>query len=153
MSDQFELNAEVRKLQDELAKLNESLENTKVEAAKQKQLTESVERKLNAANDRIERENKLNELLGPLGKKDRAVMEELLQTVKTDKLDEGFKKYIPAVLNEDTQTVKTKENRSALKESVKSTQTGDKRATVAQTQEDDETLAEIQALQRAAGIK
>lgn len=153
MTSHLNESGEVRKLQDEIAKLNESLESTKVEAVKQKQLTESVERKLSAAKDRIDRESKLNELLSPLGKKERAVMEELLQTVKTEKLDEGFKKYIPAVLNENTQTVKTKKDRSQLKESVRTAKTGDKRASVAQAQEDNDTLAEIQALQRAAGIK
>jgi hypothetical protein len=153
MTSHLNESGEVRKLQDEIAKLNESLETTKVEAVKQKQLTETVERRLNAANDRISRENKLNELLGPLGKKDRAVMEELLQTVKTDKLDEGFKKYIPAVLNENTQTVKTKKDRSSLKESVTTAKTGDKKGTITQQEEDNNTLAEIQALQRAAGIK
>ena len=77
-------------------------------------------------------------------------MGELLQTVKTEKLDEGFKKYIPAVLNEDTRTTAPK--RSALNESVRTAKTGNKRASVAQTEEDNETLAEIQALKRAAGI-
>lgn len=154
MTSHLNESGEVRKLQDEIAKLNETLEETKVEAAKQKQLTESVERKLNAANDRIDRENKLNELLSPLGKKERAVMEELLQTVKTEKLDEGFKKYIPAVLNEDTHTVETKkEDRSTLKESVRTAKTGDKRASVAQVEEENESLAEIEQLQKMAGIK
>ena len=151
MTSHLNESGEVRKLQNELASLNESLEATKVEAAQQKQLTESVERKLNAANDRISREHKLNELLSPLGKKERAVMEELLQTVKTDKLDEGFKKYIPAVLNENTRNT-AKQDRSTLKESVRTAKTGNKRASVAQVEEDKESLAEIQQLQRAAGI-
>jgi hypothetical protein len=150
MTSHLNESGEVRKLQDALASLNESLEATQVKAAEQKQLTESVELKLNAANDRISRENKMNELLSPLGKKERAIMEELLQTVKTDKLSEGFKKYIPSVLNEDTQTVR--KNRSPLKESVRTAKTGNKRASVAQQQEDKDSLAEIQQLQKAAGI-
>ncbi len=150
MTSHLNESGEVRKLQDKVAKLDASLEATKVKAAKQKQLTESVELKLSATKDQLHRDAKLNELLSPLGKKERAVMEELLQTVKTDKLDEGFKKYIPAVLNEDTQTVK--KERTPLKESVRSTKTGNKRASVAQQQEDEESLAEIQQLQKAAGI-
>jgi hypothetical protein len=151
MTSHLNESGEVRKLQDAVAKLNEQVEASKIENAKQKALTESVERKLSAATDRVNRDKKLNELLSPLGKKERAVMGELLQTVKTEKLDEGFKKYIPAVLNEDTRTVTPK--RSALNESVRTAKTGNKRASVAQTEEDNETLAEIQALQRAAGIK
>ena len=77
-------------------------------------------------------------------------MGELLQTVKTDRVDEGFKKYIPAVLNEDTRTPSKK--RSKLKESVRTVQEGNKRVSIAQTEEDKETLAEIKQIQRAAGI-
>jgi len=150
MTSHLNESGEVRKLQDAVAKLNEQIESSKIANAKQKELTESVERKLNAATDRVNRDKKLNELLSPLGKKERAVMGELLQTVKTEKLDEGFKKYIPAVLNEDTRTTAPK--RSALNESVRTAKTGNKRASVAQTEEDNETLAEIQALKRAAGI-
>ena len=79
-------------------------------------------------------------------------MEELLQTVKTEKLDEGFKKYIPAVLNEKSHTP-TPRKRTKLKESVRTAKTGNKRATIAQTEEDQQTLAEISQLQKMAGIK
>jgi len=150
MTSHLNESGEVRKLQNEVAKLNEQVEASEVKSAEQKQLTESVERKLSAVSDRVNRDKKLNELLAPLGKKERAVMGELLQTVKTDKLDEGFKKYIPAVLNEDTRTPSKK--RSTLKESVRTVKEGNKRASIAQTEEDKETLAEIQQMQRMAGI-
>lgn len=154
MTSHLNESGEVRKLQDAIAKLNEQVESTTVANAEQKQLTESVERKLSAAQDRVNRDKKLNELLGPLSKKDRGVMEELLQTVKTEKLDEGFKKYIPAVLKEDTVTTRnTGKKRTPLKESVRTAKTGNKRASIAQTEEDQSDLAEIQQLQRAAGIK
>jgi len=150
MTSHLNESGEVRKLQDKVAKLNEQVESSEVKSAEQKQLTESVERKLSAVTDRVNRDKKLNELLSPLGKKERAVMGELLQTVKTDKLDEGFKKYIPAVLNEDTRTPSKK--RSTLKESVRTVKEGNKRASIAQTEEDKETLAEIQQMQKMAGI-
>lgn len=153
MTSHLNESGEVRKLQNQVAKLNEQAENDKVESAKQTQLTESVQRKLSAAKDRLNRDKKLNELLGPLSKKDRGVMEELLQTVKTEKLDEGFKKYIPAVLNEDTHVPQRKVRRSNLSESVRTVKTGNKRATIAQTEEDQETLAEVSRLQILAGIK
>jgi len=155
MTSHLNESGEVRKLQDAVAKLNEQIESTKIENAKQKQLTESVQRKLSAAKDRVNRDKKLNELLGPLSKKDRGVMEELLLTVKTEKLDEGFKKYIPAVLKEDTvtRTTVTKQKRTPLKESVRTAKTGNKRASIAQTEEDQSDLAEISQLQKMAGIK
>ncbi len=153
MTSHLNESGEMRKLQNQVAKLNEQIENDKIESAKRTQLTESVQRKLSAAKDRLNRDKKLNELLGPLSKKDRGVMEELLQTVKTEKLDEGFKKYIPAVLNEDTHVQRRKVRRNRLTESVRTVKTGDKRATIAQTEEDQETLAEIKQLQKMAGIK
>ena len=152
MTSHLNESGEVRKLQDIVAKLNEQVESAEVKSAEQTQLTESVERKLSAVSDRLNRDKKLNELLGPLGKKERAVMGELLQNVKTDKLDEGFKKYIPAVLNADTRTVIQNKKRSTLKESVRTAKTGNKRASIAQTEEEKETLAEIQVMQRMAGI-
>lgn len=152
MTSHLNESGEVRKLQDAVANLTEQVEKTKIVNAKQKQLTESVERKLSAATDRVNRDKKLNELLGPLSKKDRGVMEELLQTVKTEKLDEGFKKYITAILNEDTPRRTQSTKRSTLKESVRTVKDGNKRATIAQQEEDQETLAEIQQLQKAAGI-
>lgn len=153
MTSHLNESGEVRKLQDVVANLTEQVEKSKIINAKQTQLTESVERKLSAATDRVNRDKKLNELLGPLSKKDRGVMEELLQTVKTEKLDEGFKKYIPAVLNEDTTRNIQSKKRSTLKESVRTVKDGNKRATIAQTEEDQETLAEIQQMQKMAGIK
>jgi len=155
MTSHLNESGEVRKLQDQIAKLNEAFVAKEVEAAEQKQLTESVQRKLSAAQDRVNRDKKLNELLGPLSKKDRGVMEELLQTVKTEKLDEGFKKFIPAVLKEDTATRTTgkKEVRTALNESVRTAKTGNKRASIAQTEEDQSDLAEISQLKRMAGIQ
>jgi len=152
MTSHLNESGEVRKLQDAVANLNEQVKTTKIANAKQKQLTESVERKLSAAQDRVNRDKKLNELLGPLSKKDRGVMEELLQTVKTEKLDEGFKKFIPAVLKEDTVIRNTGKKRTPLKESVRTAKTGNKRGMIAQ-EEDQSDLAEISQLQKMAGIK
>jgi hypothetical protein len=79
-------------------------------------------------------------------------MEELLETVKTEKLAESFKKYLPAVLNEKTDT---QTDRKVLKESrdvVRTAKTGDKRANAAQQQEEDSALAEIQQLKKMAGL-
>ena len=146
---------EVRKLQNEMEVLNKKLDEALVQKAEQAQLTESVERKLAAAKDRLQRDKTLNELLSPLGKSQRGVMEELLQTVKTEKLEESFKKYLPAVLNENTRNTEAKGRRKlneSRKSDVRTAKTGDRRADAAQQQEDNEALAEVQQLKKLAGI-
>ena len=158
MTSHLNESGEVKKLSAEMKQLMSKLDESKVELAKQKQLNEQAESKLRATKDRLSRQQKLNELMGPLGKKQRAVMQELLETVKTEKLEESFKKYLPAVLNENTQ----KTSRPARKPLVEganrsreviSERTGDKRANAAQQQEDNEALAEIEQLRKMAGIK
>lgn len=155
MTSHLNESGEVRKLQNEMNKLHKKLDEALVQSAEQKQLTESAERKLAAAKDRITRDKTLNELLSPLGKSQRGVMSELLETVKTEKLEESFKKYLPAVLNENTRNTEGK-GRSKLNESrksaVRTAKTGDKRANAAQQQEDNEALAEIQQLKKMAGL-
>ena len=154
MTSHLNESGEVRKLQNELANVSKKLDEALVQSAEQKQLTESVELKLAAAKDRITRDKKLNELLSPLGKSQRTVMNELLQTVKTEKLDEGFKKYLPAVLNENTRNTEVNGRRklSESRDDVRTAKTGNRRANAAQQQEDDEALAEIQQLKKMAGL-
>jgi hypothetical protein len=82
-------------------------------------------------------------------------MEELLQTVKTEKLAESFKKYLPAVLNENTRNTEANGRRrlnESRKSAVRTAKTGDRRADAAQQQEDNEALAEVQQLKKLAGI-
>jgi hypothetical protein len=157
MTSHLNESGEVKKLSKEMKALASKLDEAKVELAKQKQLNEQAELRLRATKDRLTRQQKLTELMGPLGKKQRAVMEELLETVKTEKLEEGFKKYLPAVLNENTQTGRPTrkplvEGASRPREQL-SERTGDKRANAAQQQEDNEALAEIEQLRKMAGIK
>lgn len=152
MTSHLNESSEVKKLQGEMAELSKKLDEALVRNAEQKQLTESTERKLAAATDRLNRDKKLNELLAPMGKSQREVMGELLQTVKTEKLDEAFKKYLPAVLNEKTETQTVRKTLAESKGDVRTAKTGDKRANAAQQQEDDSALAEIQQLKKMAGI-
>ncbi len=155
MTSHLNESGEVRKLQNEMEALNKKLDEALVQKAEQKQLTESTERKLAAAQDRLTRDKKLGELLGPLGKQQKAIMEDLLETVKTEKLEENFNKYLPAVLNENTRNTQ-KKGRSKLNESrkgaVRTAKTGDRRADAAHQQEDNEALAEIQQLKKMAGL-
>lgn len=96
--------SEIRKLQ---AQLNESktalAQATEILNEKNGEIQASA-RRAKLAEERAARVQIKNELLSPLSKEKRNVMEELLDTVKTDKLKEAFQKYLPTVLNEGTRT-------------------------------------------------
>lgn len=59
----------------------------------------------------------MSELLAPLGRDKRAVMQELLETVKTPMLREAYNKYLPAILNEGSKKVAT-QSRQTLSETA-----------------------------------
>jgi len=89
----------------------------------------------------------MQELVAPLGKEKRDIMEDLLKTTKTDNLREAYNKYLPAVLNETAvkSTGKTVISESAT--SQKTAVTGDKTSS-----ENTAPEAEIVSLRKLAGI-
>jgi len=124
--------------------LNETA--TKVTAnAEAKKLVES---KLRIAEDKYARKEKLNSLLAPLGKDKKEIMSDLLESVKTEKLDESFNKYLPGVLDGETPRVK-----KTLSESVKKEHTGNK-ASAKAVEANDETadVVEMATLRKLAGL-
>ena len=126
------------------AKLNESQQaiDEKEEAVK---LTES---KLRVAEDRFERKEKLNELMAPLGKEKKEIMSDLLESIKTEKLEESFNKYLPSVLDGETPRVK-----QTLSESVVSEHTGDKAVVVTADADDKaDDIVEIDMIRKLAGL-
>lgn len=142
---------EVKKLQTQIAELATKLDEAKEQAEEKAKLVESYESKLRVAKDRIGRDKVMTELLAPLSKRQRAVMEELLQNVKTANLQEGYRKYLPAVLNESTPH-KTETKKEALKESVRTAKTGDRAPNPSQVEEDADLEIEINQLRKLAGI-
>jgi hypothetical protein len=103
---------------------------------------------LRIAEDRYTRKEKLNELMAPLGKEKREIMSDLLESVKTEKLEESFNKYLPSVLDGETPRVK-----KTLTESVIKEHTGNK-ATAPSTEADDETnnVVELDYIKKLAGL-
>ena len=92
-------NTEVRKLKAELTSLKGVVSETKTKAegiAEQKKLVES---KLRISEDRATRNQVMTDLLAPLSKDKKELMTELLESVKTGKLEESFKnlEYILAL--------------------------------------------------------
>jgi hypothetical protein len=61
-------------------------------------ILESKEQTIRALKEAQERKAIMNELLSPLNKEQKEIMGELMESVKTTKLNESFEKYLPAVL-------------------------------------------------------
>jgi hypothetical protein len=146
--------AELNEARAELAqantKLNESAEKLNVQ-----------KRRVIVAEETAVRVNTLNELLAPLSNEKKAVMQELLRTVKTPALKESFTRYLPTVLNE----TKANQGRRVLSETAPVIEpktiavTGDRKNRLAESAraEDDQSQgmqnAEILNLRRLAGLE
>lgn len=91
------------------AKLGEAIKRME----EQQKLLQSASTKIKVAEDKTQRTHTMSELLGPLRRDKRAIMEDLLESVKTKNLREAYHRYLPAVLNEDGVN---KNLRSTLKE-------------------------------------
>lgn len=134
--------AEMRKLRDMMASMEQRLVEAEIKAAEKTSLVESKNQEIAQIKDGIARDAKLNEMLKPLAAEKRQVMVSLLESVNTDKLEGAFQKYLPAVMNNSA-----KNDRKVINESVKEV-TGD-RAAKAQ----DSTEGNIVEIRRLAGLK
>ena len=65
---------------------------------KAEQILESKDTEIRALKEATERKAIMAELLAPLNKEQRSIMGELMETVKTTRLNESFEKYLPAVI-------------------------------------------------------
>jgi len=110
--------------------------------AEAKQQVKSRENEIQKITESAKRKEVMNELLGPLARDKREVMQELLESVKTEKLHSTFEKYLPAVM--EGQAPKKKEALTEGKEV-----TGDK--IKAQTS-DDNKVVDITDIRRLAGL-
>ena len=139
---------EIKSVQKELAKVEKALNEAKQEIAKRDEAKQLVESKLRVAEDRYARKEKMNELLAPLGKEKKEIMLDLLESIKTEKLEESFNKYLPSVLDGEKPRVK-----KALTESVTKEHTGNKKAS-AKVEADDntESVVEIDTIRKLAGL-
>ena len=88
------LNKQIKEISSKLDEANQNI------AEKDVQLAESA-RKARIEADKAERKNIMNEMMSPLSKQQREIMNALLESVKTDKLQSAFNKYLPSVLKED----------------------------------------------------
>ena len=88
----------------------------------------------------------MQELVAPLGKEKRGIMEDLLKTTSTESLRESYNKYLPAVLNETAVAPKAKTVISESATSQTTAMTGNK------TSSEESAGADILSLRKLAGI-
>lgn len=121
---QLNESAELRKLYNVIKQKDASLAEAQRTITEKETVLESKQKEIRVLNQRRERETVLSELLAPLNREKRAVMTELLESVKTDNLRTAFDKYLPSVLNE---TRKVTAKKSVINEG-KTEVTGNKTA-------------------------
>jgi hypothetical protein len=86
-----------------------------------------------------QRKEIMGELLAPLNKEQRSIMGELMESVKTSKLNESFEKYLPAVV-----AGKAPQKRQALVEAKEIT--GNKNSTTTRSSEAESNIIDIRRL-------
>tara|TARA_B100001057_G_scaffold424076_1_gene446598 strand:- start:273 stop:1403 length:1131 start_codon:yes stop_codon:yes gene_type:complete len=147
-------NTEVRKLKAELTSLKGEVNNANANAEKIAEDKKLVESKLRITQDRANRNQVMTDLLAPLSKDKKELMTELLETVKTEKLEESFNKYLPSVINEE---VSVRSKKAVINESVTSEHTGNRSldGQTGSTNEEklDSAVVEIDELRKLAGLK
>lgn len=151
--------SEVKKLQ---VKLDESKRQTSTAITKLEE-QQSVIGKLNTTliseKDRIKRDKLMTEMLSTLGRDNKAVMEEILSNVKTERLREAFNRHLPAVLNESKRGDSKVRSLNESATQTKSVATGDRvtkkvaKATERKPAGEEVETAEVVRIQALAGIK
>lgn len=137
----------IKKVQKQLAEVEKKLAESVAQIAAREEAVKLTESKLRIAEDKYARKEKLDSLLRPLGKEKKDIMLDLLESVKTEKLEESFNKYLPSVLDGETPRVK-----KALKESVVKEHTGDKKAPVKTDADDSADVVELDIIRKLAGL-
>lgn len=133
----------------EIRHLKKSIEEQENKITQITEAAEQAEGKATLLENKIERDVVLSELLTPLAKNKRVIMEELLEGVQTSRLKNSFQKYLPAVLNETTdETSKVKTGQKA----TLTERTGDKVITTGSTEEETKNDSNIVVLRKLAGL-
>jgi hypothetical protein len=135
--------AEIRKLKNYVDTLSNKLEEATKVVENTTALAESKDREIAIIKDSISRKTKLDEMLKPLAADKATVMASLLESVSTDKMDNAFQKYLPAVMNGTS----IKADRKIVNESVKEV-TGDRNA-----KSEDISVVDLAEMRRLAGLK
>lgn len=138
---------EIKVAQKQIAQMKKVVAEAKAAVEKSNKARQLTESKLRIAQDTANRKDKLAELMAPLGKEKRDIMSDLLESVKTEKLEAAFNKYLPSVL--DNTTPRTKKT---ITESVTKEHTGNKQAPAKAEAVDDAEVVELNSLRKLAGL-
>jgi len=144
--------SEVKKLSRQLQEQKAALAEAKAKLDERNTLIESTEAKVRAANERLQRIQTLNELLAPLARDKKTVMEDLLKDIKTQNLREAFNRYLPAVVNGARAPQKATLSEASTATPV--ARTGDRNNTLAKAViEETKTPDDLGVILQLAGIK
>lgn len=99
MSSYLSEGSEVKRLEKTLTDVQQQLQEAQAQIQKNQTLLESERRATQQAQQRAQRVEVMTELLSPLRGERRAVMENLLQDIRTHQLKEAFERYLPTVMN------------------------------------------------------
>lgn len=155
--------SEIKTLMKKLDETTSTLEKVKKQIVEKDEKINALTRKIKLAESNVNRVNKMNELLSPLNKESRVIMEEILSNVKTENLHEAFNKYLPTVLNGTKVNVQGRRTLSetALEPSTTKTViakeiTGDRKNILAETADTKKTTENefnINRIRRLAGLE
>jgi hypothetical protein len=145
--------SQVKKLSRQLQEQKAALAQAQSMMEEKTKIMEGVEAKLRVANDRIQRTETLKELLAPLSRDKKTVMEDLLKEIKTSNLKEAFARYLPAVVN-GAQTSQTKVTLAETNQPKSVAVTGDRTNQLAKAViEETKTSDDLGMILHLAGIK
>jgi uncharacterized protein YukE len=145
-------NKEIRKLQDTVGMLTTRLSEAVQAIQSRNALVESKEREVRVIKESADRKSKLAEMLKPLNKEKSAIMQDLLESVSTEKLQSAYEKYLPAVMNNAPAQSSVAPKAAVLTES-RAVVTGDKTAKTAVKVEDTQSYDNVYEMKRLAGLK
>ena len=136
--------SETAKLLQVVKQKETELAEAQKDIAEKQEIVESKDREIRIAQDMVSRKDIMSELLGPLTGEKKSVMNELLESVQTNKLQAAFEKYLPAVMAGDAP-----KSKATLVEGKEVT--GNKEQ-APQTSSEDKTAA-IYDIRKLAGLK
>lgn len=116
---------------------------------KAEQILESKQAEIRTLKESQERKAIMSQLLSPLNGEQKSIMGELLEGVKTAKLNESFEKYLPSVINGNAGNAPQK--KQALVEAKEIT--GNKISNTNRSSESDISASNIVDIRRLAGLK
>jgi len=88
----------------------------------------------------------MNSLISPLGKDQREIMTDLLESVQTDRLQKSFDKYLPSVIDGNTPA----KRKAVITEGTEIT--GNRTEPMTQTRADDTSDNNVVDIKRLAGL-